>query len=108
VVCLCTRGLPLRTQDFQGSGASDSVADRAQAAAGNILGTVVDVNNDTVPGATIVLEAPVLRDARTVLSNNNGFFEFNNLDPGATYHVTIRAQGFADWTPPGVMLKGGQ
>jgi Carboxypeptidase regulatory-like domain len=72
-----------------------------------IVGTVVDVNNDTVPGATVALEGAVLKRPRTVMSNANGFFEFDNLDPGA-YQVTISAQGFANWTSPNLTLTPGQ
>ena len=75
---------------------------------GIIVGTVVDVNDDTVPGATVVLEGPTLRDPRMVVSNDNGFFEFKDLEPGTTYHVTIGAKGFANWTSPAVILKPGQ
>jgi hypothetical protein len=73
--------------------------------AGHITGTVTDVNDDPVPGAAVVLEGPA--PPRTVQSNDNGFFEFNDLEAGPTYHVTIKAPGFADWTSPPVILKPG-
>ncbi|MGB2603263.1 MAG: carboxypeptidase regulatory-like domain-containing protein [Candidatus Sulfotelmatobacter sp.] len=72
---------------------------------GIIVGTVTDVNGDTVPGATVALESP--EDPRTVVTNDNGFFEFNAVEPG-TYHVTVSAGGFASWTSPPVILKPGQ
>jgi len=75
---------------------------------GIIVGTVTDVNDDTVPDATVVLEGPALKDPRAVVSNDKGFFEFNNVEPGTTYHVTISAKGFANWTSPTVVLKPGQ
>src|ERR1700688_2316071 len=75
---------------------------------GIIVGTVVDVNDDAVPGATVTLQGPVVRDSRTLVSNDNGFFEFKDLEPETTYHVTISAQGFASWTSPDIMLKPGQ
>jgi carboxypeptidase family protein len=75
---------------------------------GHITGTVTDVNDDPVPGATVVLEVPAPGDARTVVSNDNGFFEFNDIEPGPTYHVTISAPGFAQWTSPPVILKPGE
>jgi hypothetical protein len=75
---------------------------------GIIVGTVIDVNDDAVPGATVVLEGPVLTGPRRVVSNDNGFFEFNGVEPGTTYHVTVSAQGFANWTSPDVMLKPSQ
>jgi hypothetical protein len=75
---------------------------------GIIVGTVIDVNNDTVPGATVILESPALQSPRTVVANSNGFFEFSNLDPETPYHVAIRATGFATWNSPEITLKPGQ
>jgi Carboxypeptidase regulatory-like domain len=73
-----------------------------------IVGTVTDVDNDAVAGATVVLEGPAIKNPRTIVSNDNGFFEFNNVEPGSTYHVTVRAQGFADWISPPVSPNPGQ
>lgn len=75
---------------------------------GIIVGTVTDVNNDTVSGAAVALEGPPLKDPRTVQSNDNGFFEFNNVEPGSNYRVTVSAQGFANWISPAIVLKPGQ
>jgi len=74
---------------------------------GVIVGTVVDVNDDAIPGATVVLESPALQSPRTVVSNDKGFFEFSDVEP-ETYHVKIRASGFADWASPEVALNPGQ
>jgi Carboxypeptidase regulatory-like domain len=76
--------------------------------AGHITGTVTDVNDDPVPGATVVLEGSALGDLRAVVSNDNGFFEFNDLEAGIPYHVAISAPGFANWTSPTVILKPGE
>ena len=75
--------------------------------AGHITGTVTDVNNDVLSGATVVLEGPGLKDPLKVLSDDNGLFEFNELGPG-TYHVSITAKDFADWTSPDLILNPGQ
>jgi hypothetical protein len=74
---------------------------------GIIIGTVIDVNGDAIPGVTVVLEGPTLKNPRTLVSNDKGFFEFNGVDP-ETYHVKISAQGFADWSSPDLALKPGQ
>ena len=74
---------------------------------GIIVGTVTDVNNDSVPGATVALAGSALKDPRTVVSNDNGSFQFNDVEPG-TYQVIVSAQGFANWTSPAIMLKPGQ
>ena len=75
--------------------------------AGHITGTVTDVNGGTVPGATVVLEGPVLAHPRTVVSNDNGFFDFSALDAGS-YRITISALDFANWSSPDIILKPGQ
>ncbi len=83
------------------------VADEPAAQPAVIVGTVVDVNGDAVPGATVILQSPASRSPRTVASNDQGFFEFHAVEP-QTYHVKISAQGFSDWTSPDVALKPGQ
>ena len=82
--------------------------DVPKAQTGIIVGTVTDVNDDIVAGATVVLEGPVQTDPRTVVTNGNGFFEFKEVEPGTTYYVTVSAQGFANWTSAAVILKPGQ
>ena len=74
---------------------------------GVIVGTVVDPNDDAIPGATVILESPTLKSPRMIASNDKGFFEFNDVEP-ERYQVKIRAEGFADWTSPEVALKPGQ
>ncbi len=76
--------------------------------AGNIIGTVTDVNGDTVPNATVVLDGPVSSDHRTVVTSDNGFFQLASLEPGSTYHVTVSAKGFENWTSPAIILKPGE
>ncbi|MGA3264922.1 MAG: carboxypeptidase-like regulatory domain-containing protein [Terracidiphilus sp.] len=74
---------------------------------GSLSGTVIDVNDDIIPGATVVLESPVPGDRRTVVANDNGAFQLENLKPGIPYHVTISAKGFVNWTST-VTLNPGQ
>jgi hypothetical protein len=75
--------------------------------AGQITGTVTDLNGDTLSGATVVLQAPALNAPLKVLSDENGFFDFKQLEPG-TYRVTITAQDFGDWTSADLALAPGQ
>ena len=51
-----------------------ALPDAPRAQPGIIVGTVLDVNNDAVPSATVVLQGPILKSPRTVASNDNGFF----------------------------------
>jgi hypothetical protein len=74
---------------------------------GHIVGTVTDVNGDTLSGATVVLKGPASSDSRQLESDDNGFYDFKQLNPG-TYRVNITAQGFSDWTSPELVLSPGQ
>ena len=75
---------------------------------GSVNGTVEDVNNDIIPGATVVLEGAIREDHRTAVANDSGFFNFTDLKPGTPYHVTISARGFVDWTSSTVIVSPGQ
>ncbi len=75
---------------------------------GTVTGTVLDVNGDAVPGATIVLEGSSVGDHPTAVANDTGYFQLKNLNPGIPYHIVVTANGFADWTSPEIILKPGQ
>lgn len=75
---------------------------------GKILGTVIDVRGDAVMGAAVVLTGPSSTDRRTILTPDNGFFEFDGLKPATAYQITVDAQGFAEWTSPTITLEPGQ
>ena len=76
----------------------------AELHAGKIVGTVTDLNHDTVPDAMVVLEGPTGSDRQSVVSNDNGYFEFHDLKPGMPYQVSISANGFGDWHSSTLML----
>jgi Carboxypeptidase regulatory-like domain len=75
---------------------------------GIIVGTVSDVNAETLVGARVVLEGPDPSGRRTVITNDNGVFEFHDAKPGIAYHLTISADGFKEWTSPVVILEPDQ
>ena len=75
---------------------------------GTIVGTVTDVNDGTVPGATVSLEGPSPSDPQRVETNDNGFFQLDHLNPQMPYRITVSASGFADWNSPEVILRPGQ
>ncbi len=74
---------------------------------GQITGTVMDANGDTLSGATVLLQGEGLSKPVTLVSNENGFFDFKQLAAG-TYHITITAADFADWSSPAISLTSGQ
>ena len=75
---------------------------------GSVVGTVTDVNGDTVADATVVLEGADANDRHTVAANGNGYFELHDLKPGVAYQVKINAAGFSEWSLPLVTLEPGQ
>lgn len=74
----------------------------------SIIGTVTDVNGDTVPDAAVVLKGSDIHDQRTITTMGNGFFEFRDVRPSVPYQISIRARNFADWTSSTMALEPGQ
>ena len=91
-------------------GAPAQIDDEAGADAqpATVSGTVVDTNDEIVPGATVVLEGPAAADRRTTLAGDDGAFLFDTLRPGVPYHVTITAKGFVKWVSPPIVCTPGQ
>jgi len=75
---------------------------------GTISGTVMDVQDEIVPDATVALEGADPADRRQAVSNDAGLFELKGLKPGVTYHLTIQANGFVAWKSPDIVLSPGQ
>ncbi len=80
----------------------------APAALGSIVGTVTDAYGDIVPGAKVVLDGPRPEDRKTVLANDDAFFQFKDVKPGGPYRITASLDGFAPWTSPEQTLDPGQ
>jgi Carboxypeptidase regulatory-like domain len=74
----------------------------------SIHGTVTDVQDAAVPGATVTVTSAVAHSDRTVTTNETGWFDVKDLEPGVPYHVTVRGSGFGVWTSPPVIAKPGQ
>src|SRR5262249_54941817 len=45
---------------------------------------------------------------RSITTDENGAFEFDNLQPGVSFQIVISADGFAPWTSPAITLQGGE
>jgi hypothetical protein len=88
------------------SAATTMAAPQTAPQSGTINGTVVDVYDALVPGATVILDGP--NDHRTITANENGFFEFDNVNSGKPYMVTVSEKGFGDWSSPSIILTPGQ
>jgi len=71
-------------------------------------GTVTDVNGDPVPDATIEVKSSDGNDRRTLVTAENGFFEFHDVKPEVFYEISVNANDFADWTSSAITLEPGQ
>ena len=76
--------------------------------AATVMGTVTDVNGDVIPNATVVLKEVESNDPRTILTTENGVFEFHDVTPGIPYQLSISAKDFADWTSTPITLNPDQ
>jgi hypothetical protein len=61
--------------------------------AGTVAGTIIDPNNAAVPNATIIIANPVTGYKRTVTSDADGAFRFDNVPPNS-YQLNVSASGF--------------
>jgi carboxypeptidase family protein len=73
---------------------------------GQILGTVVDMSDDPVPDAAVVLQGPA-GNRLAAVTKEDGSFAFPKVTPGIVYQVTVTAEGFAAWSSS-VTVEPGQ
>jgi hypothetical protein len=74
---------------------------------GAIAGTVEDVTNAVVPGATVTIHNNGTNAEQHVTADSSGYFKAPLLEPG-TYTVTIDAAGFGDYKADAVIVQVGQ
>ena len=74
----------------------------------SIRATVTDVQDAAVPAAKVTIDGPASSDHRTLMTNETGWFEINDLAPAVSYKITVAANGFAEWTSSAFVLTPGQ
>ncbi|MGB8013371.1 MAG: carboxypeptidase-like regulatory domain-containing protein [Terriglobales bacterium] len=72
---------------------------------GSILGTVVDISDDPVPNANVVVQGPGC-DRFTEVTNEYGSFAFHHVTAGVACQITVSAEGFAKWTTSATVQPG--
>lgn len=75
-----------------------------QGSAATISGTVVDQNNDALPGVTVTLNNVNTAFQRQATTNENGQFTIPLL-PASTYTLTAQHDGFAPFRIPDLVLN---
>jgi len=76
--------------------------------AGDITGSVTDVDGAGIPGADITVDGPELKDQRSATTDGAAVFSVPNVRTAVTLHITVRANGFAVWTSRDLTLTPGQ
>ncbi len=67
---------------------------QAQVTTGTVKGVVSDPNGAVVPGAKVTITRKSTSESRTTTSSDSGNFQFDNLQPGADYLITVEAANF--------------
>ncbi len=75
---------------------------------GSIVGTVTDVLNAPIAGATVVLQGLAESDRHAVATDDRGVFEIHDVPSGTPYLLTIGAEWFADRASPVAILNPGE
>jgi hypothetical protein len=88
--------------------AGNSGASPVHIATATITGTILDVNGDLVPGATVVLNGEASGDRREVTADDSAAFKFDSVNSGIPYEVTVQVKGFSTWTSPAIVLEPSQ
>jgi outer membrane receptor protein involved in Fe transport len=78
----------------------------AQRTTGSIVGTVRDTGGGALPGVTVSLTGPTVVGTQTVTTNEEGFYRFINLPPGA-YDLSYTLTGFRTLTNRGLRVGVG-
>ncbi|HET6143796.1 MAG TPA: carboxypeptidase-like regulatory domain-containing protein [Candidatus Acidoferrales bacterium] len=73
-----------------------------------IRGTVTDIRDTPVSGASVTLQGSDPSDVRSITTNENGQFEIRDVQPGRPYQLSIQAAGFSEWDSPFVSVNSGQ
>ncbi len=83
-----------------------SLVAAAQTSRGTVSGVVTDTAGAVVPGASVTLTSDATNQARTTVSNEEGFYRFDAVELG-TYAVQITATNFGPVTKNGVAFWRG-
>ncbi len=101
-VALC---LTVFALTLAGPAAAQQTVPTSAGSVGSITGTVTDVTGGVIPGATITVTGPGVK--QTVTSNDQGQYSVPALAPGA-YTVAVAKAGFKDFKVEGLAVTAGQ
>src|SRR6185503_12274720 len=83
-------------------------AAQAQVTTGTVKGVVTDPNGAVVPGGKVTITRKSTSEARVTTSSDTGNFQFDNLQPGGDYVITVEASNFKKAEVSDVAVQLGQ
>jgi len=87
---------------MSGFAQNSTAADTASA----IVGTVADDNSDPIPNATVMLQGPSGGQVKGI-TTEDGSFVVHDVTPGIPHQISIKADGFSEWSTS-VSVEAGQ
>ena len=99
--------LPDAPQPVSVSSPSADGKDLRQIRTGNISGTVLDSNQDVVPGARVELVSPSGTVVQTKISGSNGQFQFGDLIEGS-YRIRVSGPAMTTSTSELIPIRPGE
>ena len=79
----------------------------AQTPTGSIVGVITDPGKAVVAGATVTLTSNATGQTFTATTNEDGFFSFRSLSPGA-YSIRVEQKGFSAATASNIVVQVSQ
>lgn len=79
----------------------------AQTSKGFVVGTVADPNGAVIPNATITITSRETGAVRTTVSQDNGSYRLDAVDPG-TYNIEVTASGFTTARSENIVVQSAQ
>ncbi|HEV8592486.1 MAG TPA: carboxypeptidase-like regulatory domain-containing protein, partial [Pyrinomonadaceae bacterium] len=76
----------------------------AQSVTSGLTGTVTDPQGSVVPGADVVLTEPSTGATKTLVTDSNGNYSFQEIKPG-TYQIKISKDGFTAFVADNVLVE---
>ncbi|MCX7894819.1 MAG: TonB-dependent receptor [Thermoanaerobaculum sp.] len=80
----------------------------AQQQYGSIAGTVVDNQQQPLPGVTVTLSGPAMQGTRVAVTDTQGRFRFVPVPPGKDYVIRFELAGFNTLEKTGVVVNLGK
>lgn len=71
---------------------------------GGVSGNVTDLQNASVPNATVTITNEGTNRSETATTNSEGNYRFSNLQPG-TYTITVSSSGFSEFKQEKVVVE---